>query len=121
MRDTYYTLNAFNNIGHFEESEKYFHYILNTTSGENDRYQPLYGIDGKKVLTEEELPLQGYLDNQPVRIGNDAYTHIQNDVYGQLLLAILPTSPIQAQRLAKLHFLTKNIRTLAIHQWTKPP
>ena len=90
MRDTYYTLNAFNNIGHFEESEKYFHYILNTTSGENDRYQPLYGIDGKKVLTEEELPLQGYLDNQPVRIGNDAYTHIQNDVYGQVLVSLLP-------------------------------
>ena len=29
MRDTYYTLNAFNNIGHFEELEKYFHYITN--------------------------------------------------------------------------------------------
>ncbi|MEQ8627109.1 glycoside hydrolase family 15 protein [Ekhidna sp.] len=90
MRDTYYTLNAFNNIGHFEESEKYFHYILNTTSGENDRYQPLYGIDGKKKLIEQELPLQGYLDNQPVRIGNDAYTHIQNDVYGQVLVSLLP-------------------------------
>ncbi|WP_424963813.1 glycoside hydrolase family 15 protein [Ekhidna sp.] len=90
MRDTYYTLNAFNNIGHFEESEKYFHYILNTTSEENDRYQPLYGIDGRKKLVEEELPLQGYLDNQPVRIGNDAYTHIQNDVYGQVLVSLLP-------------------------------
>lgn len=90
MRDTYYTLNAFNNIGHFEESEKYFHYILNTTSEENDRYQPLYGIDGRKILTEEELPLKGYLDNQPVRIGNDAYTHIQNDVYGQVLVSLLP-------------------------------
>ena len=90
MRDTYYTLNAFNNIGHFEESEKYFHYILNTTSEENDRYQPLYGIDGRKILIEKELPLKGYLDNQPVRIGNDAYTHIQNDVYGQVLVSLLP-------------------------------
>ncbi len=90
MRDTYYTLNAFNNIGHFEESEKYFHYILNTTIEEADRYQPLYGIDGAKELTEIELDLEGYLKNNPVRIGNDAYTHIQNDVYGQVLVSLLP-------------------------------
>ncbi|MEP1035448.1 glycoside hydrolase family 15 protein [Ekhidna sp.] len=90
MRDTYYTLNAFNNIGHFEESEKYFHYILNTTIEEQERYQPLYGIDGTKELVEQELDLTGYQGNQPVRIGNDAYTHIQNDVYGQVLVSLLP-------------------------------
>lgn len=90
MRDTYYTLNAFNNIGHFEESEKYFHYILNTTIEESNRYQPLYGIAGQKKLVEMELDLQGYMDNKPVRIGNDAYTHIQNDVYGQVLISLLP-------------------------------
>jgi GH15 family glucan-1,4-alpha-glucosidase len=39
---------------------------------------------------EQELDLEGYLGNQPVRIGNDAYTHIQNDVYGQVLVALLP-------------------------------
>ncbi|REE02152.1 glycoside hydrolase family 15 protein [Marinoscillum furvescens] len=90
MRDTFYTLNAFNNIGHFEESEKYFHYILNTTIEESDRYQPLYGISGQKKLIEKEIPLAGYQGNQPVRIGNDAYTHIQNDVYGQVLISLLP-------------------------------
>lgn len=90
MRDTYYTLNAFNNIGHFEESEKYFHYILNTTIEESDRYQPLYGISGKKVLHEKEMDLEGYQGNGPVRVGNDAYTHIQNDVYGQVLISLLP-------------------------------
>lgn len=90
MRDTYYTLNAFNNIGHFEESEKYFHYILNTTIEESNRYQPLYGISGHKKLIEKEIPLAGYQGNQPVRIGNDAYTHIQNDVYGQVLISLLP-------------------------------
>ncbi|MEM6829510.1 MAG: glycoside hydrolase family 15 protein [Bacteroidota bacterium] len=90
MRDTFYTLNAFNNIGHFEEVEKYFHYILNTTADEGDRYQPLYGITGKKALVEEELDLEGYMGNKPVRLGNDAYTHIQNDVYGQVLISLLP-------------------------------
>jgi len=90
MRDTFYTLNAFNNIAHFEELEQYFHYILNTTMEEQDRFQPLYGISGKKKLTEIEMPLSGYEGNVPVRVGNDAYTHIQNDVYGQVLISLLP-------------------------------
>lgn len=93
MRDAYYTLTAFNNIGHFEELEKYFHYIENTTISETDRFQPLYGIGGEKRLTEEiHEDLHGYPigDNKPVRIGNDAYTHIQNDVYGQVIVSLLP-------------------------------
>jgi GH15 family glucan-1,4-alpha-glucosidase len=90
MRDTYYTLNAFNNIGHFEELERYFHYILNTTIEEEERYQPLYSITGQKYLDEKEIPLAGYEGNQPVRVGNQAYTHIQNDVYGQVLISLLP-------------------------------
>lgn len=91
MRDTYYTLNAFNNIGHFEEVEAYFKYIENVTKQEEDRYQPLYTITAQKKITEIEMPLKGYLgENKPVRIGNDAYTHIQNDVYGQVLTSLLP-------------------------------
>ncbi|RSK23994.1 glycoside hydrolase family 15 protein [Hymenobacter metallilatus] len=90
MRDTYYILTAFNNIGHFEEMERYFHYIVNISTKIQGRYQPLYGISGQSALVEQELPLAGYLGNQPVRIGNDAYTHIQNDVYGQVLVALLP-------------------------------
>ncbi|TGD79456.1 glycoside hydrolase family 15 protein [Hymenobacter wooponensis] len=90
MRDTYYILTAFNNIGHFEEMERYFHYIANISSKIKGKYQPLYGISGASDLIEQELDLEGYLGNQPVRIGNDAYTHIQNDVYGQVLVALLP-------------------------------
>ena len=90
MRDTFYTLNAFNNVGHFEELEQYFHYILNVTNGESNRFQPLYGITGQKKLTEIEMDLDGYMNNKPVRIGNDAYTHIQNDVYGQVMVSLLP-------------------------------
>lgn len=90
MRDTYYTLAAFNNIGHFEELESYFNYIINISVKASDRYQPLYGITGREKLIEDVLDLAGYRGNKPVRVGNQAYTHIQNDVYGQILLALLP-------------------------------
>ncbi len=90
MRDTFYTLNVFNNIGHFKELDEYFHYVVNTTVYANDRFQPLYGISGEDKLLEKELDLEGYMGNKPVRIGNQAYTHIQNDVYGQVLISLLP-------------------------------
>lgn len=90
LRDTYYILQAFNNIGHFEEMETYFNYIANISVNEKGRYQPLYGITGEKNLQELILPLEGYLGNKPVRIGNQASEHIQNDVYGQILISLLP-------------------------------
>lgn len=91
MRDTYYILNALNNIGHFEESQKYFQYIENIIANEKNHIQPLYSITGEKDITEKVLDLKGYLDvNTPVRLGNDAYQHLQNDVYGQVLVSLLP-------------------------------
>ncbi len=91
LRDTFYTLNAFNHIGHFEELDKYFHYIANITLKSKERLQPLYSISGQSALVEKTLDLKGYMgNNQPVRVGNQAYEHIQNDVYGQVLVSLLP-------------------------------
>ncbi|QEM03922.1 glycoside hydrolase family 15 protein [Mucilaginibacter rubeus] len=91
LRDTYYVITALNHIGHFEEMEKYFGYVTDITFSEMERYQPLYGITGKKDLVEHILTdLAGYMGNQPVRIGNQASEHIQNDIYGQVLISLLP-------------------------------
>jgi GH15 family glucan-1,4-alpha-glucosidase len=90
MRDTYYTLNAFNHLGHFEELERYFEYIQNLPTDSEGRYQPLYSITGSALLEETIVDLDGYLHNKPVRFGNQAYTHIQNDLYGQVLVSLLP-------------------------------
>ena len=91
LRDTYYVIMALNHIGHFEEMEKYFGYVTDISFSEDERYQPLYGITGKKNLVEEILTdLDGYMGNKPVRIGNQAYEHIQNDIYGQVMISLLP-------------------------------
>ncbi|HEX2536528.1 MAG TPA: glycoside hydrolase family 15 protein [Chitinophagaceae bacterium] len=90
FRDAYYTLRAFNQIGHFEELEKYFDFIQNVIRNSSDTLQPLYSITGEKELHEIELDLAGYMGNKPVRIGNKAYIQIQNDVYGQVLVSLLP-------------------------------
>ena len=90
FRDTYYTLRAFNQIGHFEELERYFDFIQNIIRNSTDSLQPLYTITGNPEMEERELPLAGYKGNSPVRVGNKANIQIQNDVYGQVLVSLLP-------------------------------
>jgi GH15 family glucan-1,4-alpha-glucosidase len=91
VRDSYYVLTALSHIGKFDELEEFANYITSITQSDSGRLQPLYGILGRKALTEIELDyLDGYRGNKPVRIGNQAYEHIQNDVYGQAMIALLP-------------------------------
>lgn len=90
LRDTYYTLNALNRISRFDEMKKYAQYITNVAEDEFGRISPLYTISGDSVPSEMILELKGYKGNAPVRIGNAASTQIQNDIYGQVLLAQLP-------------------------------
>ncbi|MFD2594666.1 glycoside hydrolase family 15 protein [Sphingobacterium griseoflavum] len=91
LRDSYYVLQALSHIGHFEEMERYASYIANITQTDTGRLQPLYGIFGHHKLEEHTLDyLEGYLGNKPIRVGNQASEHIQNDVYGQALIALLP-------------------------------
>ena len=90
IRDSYYTLNALNSIGHFNELEQYSNFIQNIMVNETESIQPVYGVSGERALVEKELPLEGYRHNRPVRIGNSAFGQVQNDVYGQLLISMLP-------------------------------
>ncbi|MGM9478471.1 glycoside hydrolase family 15 protein [Pedobacter sp. GSP4] len=91
LRDSHYVLTSLNHIGHFEEMEKYFNYLSDISHAEDERYQPLYGIAGEREITERTLDhLEGYKGEQPIRIGNQAYEHIQNDIYGQVLISMLP-------------------------------
>ncbi len=80
--------------GHTEEAGKFCEYLRNLLPEKvNSGFvlQPVYGIDGRSNLREEVLThLRGYRGNGPVRKGNDAFTHVQNDVYGEVLLALAP-------------------------------
>ena len=92
LRDAYFAVGALNRLGHFEEMEKFITYLRNITQDEpNLSLQPVYGIGGERVLEEREISwLSGFLGQGPVRIGNLAHRHRQHDVYGELVLCMLP-------------------------------
>jgi GH15 family glucan-1,4-alpha-glucosidase len=92
LRDSYYALNAFGLLGHFEEREQFVRYLLNIAgSAPGLNLAPLYRVDGSVNLEESVLEdWPGYENERPVRIGNAAALHSQHDVYGEMVLALTP-------------------------------
>lgn len=89
LRDSYFTIQALNRLGATRTMEGYLHYIANVVAGaQGISLQPVYGISGETDLTERTLEsLPGYRGMGPVRVGNQAYTQTQHDVYGAVVLA----------------------------------
>ena len=89
LRDAYFTLNAFERLGHSEEMERFLEYLRNIAEEGEGVLQPAYRINGAADAAERELDhLSGYNGDGPVRIGNQAFEHVQNDVYGEMVLAV---------------------------------
>jgi GH15 family glucan-1,4-alpha-glucosidase len=89
LRDSYFSLGAMNSLGHFEEAEKYLHFINNILY-DISNLQPVYKINGEAQIPESIIPLKGYKGDGPVRIGNAAYHQKQFDSFGQVILSLLP-------------------------------
>ncbi|MCR9288115.1 MAG: glycoside hydrolase family 15 protein [Bacteroidetes bacterium] len=90
MRDAHYTLKALSDMGHFGILQDYANFVENIAINEDGRMHPLHPIALDREPKERILPLKGYKGERPVRIGNQAYEHTQNDVYGQVLVTLLP-------------------------------
>ena len=89
IRDAYYTVQALNRLGALDVLEAYLSYLRNIIDhSEGGEIQPLYSVSGEGELTETFSPgLAGYRGLGPVRVGNAAYSQIQHDAYGQIVLS----------------------------------
>lgn len=92
LRDAYYALSAFRLVGHFDEREQFVRYLINVASASPDlALEPVYRVDAATNLEEVILTdWPGYNGEQPVRIGNLAAHQKQNDVFGEMVLALCP-------------------------------
>ncbi|MBL0767684.1 glycoside hydrolase family 15 protein [Sphingopyxis sp. DHUNG17] len=88
IRDAYYTVQALNRLGALDVLEKYLAYLRNIVDrAAGGHIQPLYSVMGFAELEESvAVNLAGYRGMGPVRIGNAAWTQIQHDAYGQIVL-----------------------------------
>ncbi len=90
LRDAYYALSAFHLLGHFEEREQFVRYLINVASASPDlALAPLYSVDARIDLEEQVLDnWPGFNGEGPVRIGNSAALQRQNDMFGEMVLAL---------------------------------
>jgi len=88
LRDSYFTIQGLNSLGATKTMSAYLRYIVNVSYEGENQLQPVYSITGKADLTERIVAsLPGYRGMGPVRVGNQAYVQIQNDVYGAVVMA----------------------------------
>jgi GH15 family glucan-1,4-alpha-glucosidase len=85
MRDSAFSLWGLYSLGFDWEADDFF-YFLADVAEHDETPQNIYGIDGRKELTERTLDhLSGYEGARPVRVGNAAYEYEQHDVWGAML------------------------------------
>ncbi len=94
LRDSYFVLTALHKLGHFEEMESFLNWLIDIVERHEHsrtRLWPVYKLDQTLPLPEEEHPnWRGHLNSTPVRSNNQAAEHIQNDVYGEMILTLAP-------------------------------
>lgn len=88
IRDSAFTIYGLLRLGFTEEAGQFMNFLttLCHCANPDGSLQTMYGIDGRRDLTEVTLDhLEGYKGSKPVRIGNGAYDQLQLDIYGELL------------------------------------
>jgi GH15 family glucan-1,4-alpha-glucosidase len=92
IRDSSFMLRSLYRLGFEWEAMEYFAFVMEAVAAngaKNWNLQIMYGIDGRKDLTEQTLDyLSGWRNSRPVRVGNGAWDQHQNDVWGMLLDAV---------------------------------
>ncbi|MFR9794993.1 glycoside hydrolase family 15 protein [Streptomyces sp. MS06] len=86
LRDSTLTLGALLAAGYHEEAGAWRDWLLRAVAGDPADLQIMYGLAGERRLPEVELPwLSGFAGSAPVRVGNEAVTQMQLDVYGEVM------------------------------------
>jgi GH15 family glucan-1,4-alpha-glucosidase len=89
LRDAFFVVQALNRLGATRTMEEFIRYMTNVAAGDHDSaLKPLYSIVPGNSTEEHVVgELAGYRGMGPVRVGNLAAAQVQNDGYGNVVLA----------------------------------
>ncbi|MFI6318140.1 glycoside hydrolase family 15 protein [Nonomuraea sp. NPDC050556] len=120
IRDSTFALWGLYTLGFDWEADDFFWFIADVAERDHD-LQIMYGVGGERDLAEETLDhLYGYDGATPVRIGNGAYTHRQNDVWGAILDSFYLHIKSRDRLDTRTWTIIKRLVESAIANWGEP-
>jgi alpha,alpha-trehalase len=121
MRGTTFTLQALHWLNLDWEADEFMEFVADVEATEDGSLQIMYGIDGRRDLTESTLDhLSGYAGARPVRIGNGAFDQRQNDVFGAVLDSILLHTRRSERLPRRLWPIVQSQAECATRVWREP-
>lgn len=122
IRDAAFTIRAFSALGHTKEATDYLNrYLHLSQSFHPSDIRPLYALEHEDISDEETLDhLEGYKNSQPVRIGNEAASQLQLDMYGELVLGIYQLVWADEEVASEDWTAVHNIVEYVCEHWDKP-
>jgi GH15 family glucan-1,4-alpha-glucosidase len=121
IRDSTFTLQALHYLLLDWEADEFMQFVADVEPTEDGSLQIMYGIDGRRDLTESTRDeLSGYEGARPVRIGNAAFDQRQNDVFGAVLDSILLHTRRSRHLPRRLWPLVQSQAEGAIAAWREP-
>lgn len=91
IRDASFTVNTLMRLGYTKEAGAFMKWVEKLCSDirEHTRLGVMYSMNGSVPSAEVNLDhFEGYQGSRPVRIGNNAYSQMQLDIYGELIDAV---------------------------------
>jgi GH15 family glucan-1,4-alpha-glucosidase len=91
LRDSYFVLNSFMDLGLAEEGCAFFRWLMHATQMTAPRLNTLYTVFGRTdtAAPQEVKSLEGYRGSGPVHRGNGAVKQFQLDAHGAVLVCAL--------------------------------
>ncbi len=120
LRDTSFTVDILYRLGDVYGGDRYIHWLIEQCQLPRHSTRIVYGISPDSSLKEQTLDhLRGYEDSRPVRIGNGAASHLQMDVFGEVILSIHSLLVLHGEVPGEAWELVQSLAEIVMENWQR--
>ena len=120
LRDTSFTMDILYRLGGVYGGDRYIHWLIEQCQFPRHSTRIVYGISPDSSLKEQTLDhLRGYEDSRPVRIGNGAASHLQMDVFGEVILSIHSLLVLHGEIPGEAWELVQSLAEIVMENWQR--